>query len=537
MLDLKAFKKTAEDDNTATLTHKDGHKISIVKNILSPNFKKQLAKLPLHQADGSEDGPVASGEDAAAMGAGPGAVEGNQTPVTGQQVYSGQMSSPQAPDQITANVNDVAKPNIFTNSGLSSSSAQPVPSPEEAYNDIPGYAETKAGIEAQQAAEEQQGNTSAALQNTYAADQEKAAKQTQAELLDKSNTIKQVTQDIMNSHINPNQYLENMSAGKKVSTALGLILGGMGSAKTGGPNPAMQFLNNQIERNLAAQQANISNKHNLLSALEKQYGDKMVAANMFRAINANVLAAHLGAATSTAQSQLAKAAGLQGIGQLKSQAGQFLLKSQLMHMKSSINQGQPGSQMDAKANQYLQAARTLDPEGAKELESRYIPGVGAANVPLTPEDRKELQTRQSLHDLFNTASDYMSKTSNHGLGPIPGLQQGVHAEGQALQNQVLTHSQELSDLKRYTPLEDKIFRQGLPDLTGTHFTGQDAAKLKVLRDTNDAALNTFFQQKGIPQRAGNTDKVSVLGPKGNKSFSATRSELPKLEKMGYKPAQ
>ena len=537
MLDLKAFKKTAEDDNTATLTHKDGHKISIVKGILSPQFKKQLAKLPLHQEDPKgpvPDAPASLADEyAAAQGT---AVGVGQSTSPEQPNVLGTPSDEVLPGQIQQNVGDVAKPNLFTNSGLGVGANPSVPNPEDAYNDIPGYAEQKAGIEAQQQALSKKGDTEASLQKNAALAEQTAAKTLQSQLAEKEATIKAVSDDIEGNYINPNMYLDNMSTGKKISTALGLILGGMGSAKTGGQNPAMAFLNAQIERNVAAQQMNMTKNHNLLSALERQYGDKMVAANMFRAINANVLANQLGSATSTANSALAKAAGMQGQGQLKNQAAQYLRTAQLMHMKNSLNGAQPGADMDARVNQYLNAARTMDPAGAREVEERYVPGVGVSNVPLNADDRKELQTRQNLHDLFNTASDYMGKYSNHGLGPLPGLQQGAHAEGTAIQNQVLTHSQELSDLKRYTPLEDKIFREGLPDLTGTHLTGQDAAKLKVLKDTNDAALQTFYNQKGIPQRAGATDKISVLGPKGNKSFSATRADLPRLQKMGYKQA-
>jgi len=57
MQDLyKGFKKVAEDDNSATLKHENGHELNIAKSGLSRKHKVQLEKLPLHQADGTELG-------------------------------------------------------------------------------------------------------------------------------------------------------------------------------------------------------------------------------------------------------------------------------------------------------------------------------------------------------------------------------------------------------------------------------------------------------------------------------------------------
>lgn len=51
-INLKHFKKTAEDKNTSTLTHKDGHKLTIAHAALSPELHKQIKSLPL--ANGGE---------------------------------------------------------------------------------------------------------------------------------------------------------------------------------------------------------------------------------------------------------------------------------------------------------------------------------------------------------------------------------------------------------------------------------------------------------------------------------------------------
>lgn len=61
-LDLSKFKKIKEDHKSAVLEHPEGHQITISKHTLSPKFKQEISKLPMHLADGGE----ISNEDLAA---------------------------------------------------------------------------------------------------------------------------------------------------------------------------------------------------------------------------------------------------------------------------------------------------------------------------------------------------------------------------------------------------------------------------------------------------------------------------------------
>jgi hypothetical protein len=51
-LDLSKFKKTAEDSQTATMRHQDGHEIRISKRNITDDMRKKLAALPLHKQGG-----------------------------------------------------------------------------------------------------------------------------------------------------------------------------------------------------------------------------------------------------------------------------------------------------------------------------------------------------------------------------------------------------------------------------------------------------------------------------------------------------
>lgn len=84
--------------------------------------------------------------------------------------------------------------------------------------------------------------------------------------------------------INPNHYQENMGSGQKVSGAIGLFLGGFGSANQfGGQNYAMDFLNKQIDRDIEGQKARMDQQKTILGAYRHLYGDSMATYNLTKA--------------------------------------------------------------------------------------------------------------------------------------------------------------------------------------------------------------------------------------------------------------
>lgn len=84
--------------------------------------------------------------------------------------------------------------------------------------------------------------------------------------------------------IHPNQYLENMSVPQKIATAIGLIAGGIGGGLTHQENPAAKFLNEQINRDVEAQKANLGQGNTLLEMNIKKYGSYMAGLNVTNAI-------------------------------------------------------------------------------------------------------------------------------------------------------------------------------------------------------------------------------------------------------------
>jgi hypothetical protein len=112
--------------------------------------------------------------------------------------------------------------------------------------------------------------------------------------------VKDFDQFMAQNKIDPNHYVESMGTGKKVGTALSLFLGGLGTIN-GGTNPALDFLNRQIDRDIDAQKARSEQARTVYGAYKDLYGEGVAANNATKATmldiythQANQVAAQLG---------------------------------------------------------------------------------------------------------------------------------------------------------------------------------------------------------------------------------------------------
>jgi hypothetical protein len=90
-------------------------------------------------------------------------------------------------------------------------------------------------------------------------------------------------------NIDPNHLTSQLSAPKKVMTALGLALGAF-SEPFGGHNYTADFLNKQIDRDIEAQKTNNENQKTIYGAYHRLYGDQRIAADMAKASMADIYA-------------------------------------------------------------------------------------------------------------------------------------------------------------------------------------------------------------------------------------------------------
>lgn len=221
--------------------------------------------------EGTPDAPVEGAQDAAAQ-ADQAAPDAAQSPIHNGSpiVINVGAAQPQAP---------VQPPEI--------PEAQPAP----ASDSLPQEAQKTLGaVEQQKAAVQGQGEIDAAkakmnepiVQENIQAQRDLLASQQKA--LDNVNQHVDDFNSYMDKSgvINPKHYQENMGSGQKVSTAIGLFLGGLGTP-FGGHNYAFDFLNKQIDRDIASQQQNVENKKTVLGAYQQLYGENNAAVLAARA--------------------------------------------------------------------------------------------------------------------------------------------------------------------------------------------------------------------------------------------------------------
>lgn len=330
-VDIKHFKRLHADKEKTVLQHPDGHQIVIAHEHLTPKMRGQVAALPEaeHMKSGGSVLAQDSGEFAPAVeepqqaeepvlqGASPslsmGAVD--SAPTNGQ----GLAPQPQTPPQ---------QSDPWGTQGLLNETEQ-------------GIDLQKKGLQQTAMGQSQQGQEEA-----KALDQ--GLKQQQA-IMDHFNQANQQIEserqgfmnDLKNEHIDPNQYLSNMSGGQKIGTAIGLILGGIGGGLTGQENPAMKFLQSQIDRNIEGQKSNLGIKNKLLEANRQHFQDEKSATDMTRVMMNDMLSHKIQLAAAKSTDPIVQGRAQQALGVLEAQNAPLL--AQIKARKAVLGGMQQGS--------------------------------------------------------------------------------------------------------------------------------------------------------------------------------------------------
>lgn len=368
--DLSHFKKIKDDTHAAVLQHPEGHHIVVVKSVLSPKLKKQLDTLPMMGAQHLYTGGQANaeaGDDTDASGPDPRWGLGDMKGL-GQDI-AGELSKNRDPlaawaNQFKENYNNTADPadlgqttpmggqQASTGLGLANvqqggpqnydlggnRSTGPEGMGGNAQTSNPGmqgmfgnvgqlaqdYGQEERGIRNRAKAEGELGGDQAIAARKYQSAIMNAQKKYTQDYGDLNTEVDRTIKDIKDQHINPNQYMENMSTGQRVSTAIGLILGGLGGGLAHTSNTAQDFLNKQIDRDIDAQKQELGKKNNLLTAYYHKYGNIRDAADMSRAVALGNMSAQFQEAAAKSKDPLAKARADQQIGPIELQKHQLL---------------------------------------------------------------------------------------------------------------------------------------------------------------------------------------------------------------------
>lgn len=566
-LDLSKFRKTAHDKDCTTLRHYEGHEIKVNHSKLSTAMRKQLEDLPIAKAVQKDSkSPVKPIQKLAQGGAVKRMDDGGETaddsapPVT-VNVGQPQSAAPQArPDDYDAMVS--ALKNTFTGDAKEnqarfeqdqaslpktpSEAVDQVNMPPEQYakqyegNKMKASADTAIdnavqtpspqrqpqgaqsdpyGVQAygdtmmQGVQQEKSGilGEASALRQKAIADQLSLQKQQEklqqnADLyqghINELDTHRQdLNKAIQDQKIDPNHYMNSMSTGKHIMTSIGLLLGGYSAGVSGGPNPALQKLNDNISRDIDAQKAELNKKENLLSSNMKQYGNLRDAEAVTRIQLSDIASNALAQNAAKMADPAAKARADQAIGQLNQKVAPIM--SQLA-MKRTIAQTASSGQGDT--GELIKQLRVMNPEMAKEMESRYVPTVGMAQIPLTAEVRNNILAKQQLSGALKELQDWSAKHSG-SVDP-------------ATVNYGATKAAEIQSMYR-NAINGGVFKKGeqefidnIIDSDPTKFFNsiRVAPKIKAVQETNDSQLNSLKRSVGLPVQASAQEIMANLSP-------------------------
>lgn len=483
-LDLSKFKKIASNGRNTILIHPSGHKFILSHKGMSKELLDQVHALPFHTNDSKRQKseklpstaslsqeklnpsmaaqPMADGgkvqdvdldnprdpilsppEQKAPEVTPPNQIQADPFPGAVDQGLTGESETGSvpvgapAPQKPESSLQQLAPQSAPLSPDTAATPRVNDPYGTEAYYNAyeQGIGEQKAGLGLQAEAEADQAKREQAMLQDINHQQQQNLNNYQQHFSQLNQERQNFMDDINNQHIDPNHYMGSLSTAGRLQTAIGLIAGGMGGA-FGGGNSALQFLNNQIDRDINAQKANLGVKQTLLEANMRQFGNMRDALDMTRVMQMDMVGNQLKQAAAQAQSPLAKARLLQAAGQIDQQAAPVL--SQIAMRKTLLGGMQSGRVQPS------QVIRMIVPP-AQQTQAY-----------------KELQTAQNMgntRDNLLSAFDQAAKinTVAHRIGnPLQAGRQ-IHAILDPLFTQLSKDSagrvtpQDIEMLSRFTP--------------------------------------------------------------------------------------
>jgi hypothetical protein len=321
----------------------------------------------------------------------------------------------------------------------------------------------------------------------------------------------QMAQAVFTDNIDPRRLFKNDDTFTTILRGIGLGLGGLGAPATGGRNMVVDTINHAIERDIDAQKADQSNHMNLYKANLEATRDAGEARNqtiqqMLSGMSGMIAKKGLENNTALSQAQVAKLnQEIQGL-RISNSQNQYLM-NQLKG--SGAEFGQDPNSESAFQNK-MNTLRMLKPDFAKDLEAKYLPGVGVASVPLQPKDRDKLVASKVLSKKLAELENFSRQNSGTLLDPA------IKAQGHALANDVISSYRIATDQGVFKPSDQAFLEKSLPMDPTAFFAKYRTipAYQEVRRLTNETA-NQIQKSYGVkPFSSGQTNQDSGIKTMG-----------------------
>lgn len=225
-----------------------------------------------------------------------------------------------------------------------------------------------------------------------------------------------IANQVASGSIDPNRWWNQKSTGSKVATAIGMLLGGAGAGVSGHPDMPMKIISAAIDRDIDSQKTDLNNKNNLLGQYSNQYRSSMVGEQALSLQYGAVIEGMLKRSAALSGSQSSKLAADNAIQQLRQGLAPKLedvTKASVMtKMFGDMGKGGSGpSGSEEDFNNKMHQMQIIAPDRFKDMETKYVPGVGVSKIPIPDKSREELSARTNLSDQLATLETFSRKNT------------------------------------------------------------------------------------------------------------------------------
>lgn len=304
-------------------------------------------------------------------------------------------------------------------------------------------------------------------------------------------------QDIIDGHIDPNKYWDDHS---KIAAGIGMILAGFNPTQS--PNAAVNFIKYQMDQNMEAQKQNLNSSQNLLKANLEQFHNIHDATEMTRIMQNDVVAHQLMAAANKAQggpngmaANQAKMAAGQLLQESSKRVQEFAMRRMLMGAMNSpqSSQGSPGDEQAF--NHKYNMLMMVNPEMAKSMAERHVPGIGDASVPVPDGAKTLMRAHKDVNQIMNEVLNFAKEHSGT-------LDPKLRSQGNALINQLQSQIRVAEDQGVYKESEANFMRKTIGESPADFLSSYTTVpKVKELQHLKQQNYNNLLQQYGLrPQQ-------------------------------------
>lgn len=343
-----------------------------------------------------------------------------------------------------------------------------------------------------------------------------------------------LSQQVSQGKIDPHNWWDSKSTGSKIMTGIGMLLVGAASGAGGHPEMINNVINQAIDRDIDAQKANLQNKNTLLGKYMEMYNSlpqAEAAARLTMSAGLEGLINQQAAKTNSQNAVLAaqKANADRRLALLPQMEG--LAKAQMMiGMYGSMGRGQPSSSQEQAYQQHMQQMRMMNPELGKDMEAKYLPGVGIAAKEV-PQDM--IQKLAAGKDLSNKLQNLENFAKQH-QGTV--LDRATVTQGQVLAADAQQAARVAGHQGVYKESDQK-FLESMIDSDPTKFMAsvRTIPKYRTLRQQNESTMNTMYKSYGVkpfqdsaPQQQGSQVEAAKAWLKANPKDPRAKAVRQKL---------